>query len=154
MDTYSRLYITLLHHILVYFWSLLDFFVVPLESRDYLVANIVRPFPETCENVDCGPGKKCKMNKKNKPRCVCAPDCSNITWKGPVCGLDGKTYKDECALLKAKCKGVPELDVQYQGKCKSTFQSQIYYYTMLASRNMPRGMHMYIHRKILQWLIS
>lgn len=42
-----------------------------------------------------------------------------------MCGLDGKTYRNECALLKARCKEQPELEVQYQGKCKSRFANLI-----------------------------
>ncbi|KAK3550035.1 hypothetical protein QTP86_018653, partial [Hemibagrus guttatus] len=78
------------------------------------------PCKETCDNVDCGPGKKCKLNRRNKPRCVCAPDCSNNTFKGPVCSSDGITYRNECALRRAKCRRYPNLVVQYQGKCKKT----------------------------------
>lgn len=54
-----------------------------------------------------------------RPQCVCSPDCSHITRKHAVCGSDGQTYKDECTLLLARCMGHPDLEVMYQGECKS-----------------------------------
>ncbi|KAM9540166.1 follistatin-A-like [Salvelinus alpinus] len=78
------------------------------------------PCKETCDSVDCGPGKRCKMNKRNKPRCVCAPDCSNVTRRGSICGSDGKSYKDECTMLRARCRNHPDLEVQYHGRCRKT----------------------------------
>ncbi|XP_064798198.1 follistatin-A-like isoform X2 [Oncorhynchus masou masou] len=78
------------------------------------------PCKETCDSVDCGPGKRCKMNKRNKPRCVCAPDCSNVTGQGSVCGSDGKSYRDECTMLRARCRNHPNLEVQYHGRCRKT----------------------------------
>lgn len=76
------------------------------------------PTAETCEGVKCNPGKVCRM-KTGRPQCVCSPDCSHITRKHAVCGSDGQTYKDECTLLLARCMGHPDLEVMYQGECKS-----------------------------------
>uniref|UniRef100_A0A6J0SKK5 Follistatin-related protein 3 n=1 Tax=Pogona vitticeps TaxID=103695 RepID=A0A6J0SKK5_9SAUR len=77
------------------------------------------PCKETCEGVDCGPGKECKM-KYGRPHCTCAPDCSHVPRKLQVCGSDGFTYRDECELLTAKCRGHPDLEVMYQGRCKKS----------------------------------
>lgn len=76
--------------------------------------------PESCEGVVCGPDKVCKM-KHGRPQCACAPDCSSLPRKLQVCGSDGYTYRDECDLLTAKCRDHPDLEVMYQGKCKSRF---------------------------------
>lgn len=76
--------------------------------------------PESCEGVVCGPDKVCKM-KHGRPQCTCAPDCSRLPRKLQVCGSDGNTYRDECELLTAKCRDHPDLEVMYQGKCKSTW---------------------------------
>lgn len=70
----------------------------------------------------CGPDKVCKM-KHGRPQCACAPDCSSLPRKLQVCGSDGYTYRDECDLLTAKCRDHPDLEVMYQGKCKSKVQS-------------------------------
>uniref|UniRef100_A0A8C3UAH6 Follistatin like 3 n=4 Tax=Neoaves TaxID=3078114 RepID=A0A8C3UAH6_CATUS len=76
------------------------------------------PCKESCEGVVCGPDKVCKM-KHGRPQCACAPDCSSLPRKLQVCGSDGYTYRDECDLLTAKCRDHPDLEVMYQGKCKS-----------------------------------
>uniref|UniRef100_A0A3B3SHX9 Kazal-like domain-containing protein n=1 Tax=Paramormyrops kingsleyae TaxID=1676925 RepID=A0A3B3SHX9_9TELE len=73
---------------------------------------------KTCEGVNCGPAKVCQM-KGGRPQCTCSPDCTNMTRGEPVCGSDSSTYRDECALLLARCQGQPDLEVMYQGECKS-----------------------------------
>uniref|UniRef100_A0A3P8SFI2 Follistatin-like 3 (secreted glycoprotein) n=1 Tax=Amphiprion percula TaxID=161767 RepID=A0A3P8SFI2_AMPPE len=83
-----------------------------------------KPCKETCEGVKCSPGKVCKM-KTGRPQCVCSPDCSHISRKHAVCGSDGKSYKDECTLLMARCMGHPDLEVMYQGECKKSCSSVV-----------------------------
>ncbi|MEQ2287137.1 hypothetical protein AMECASPLE_009427 [Ameca splendens] len=83
-----------------------------------------KPCKDSCEGVKCSPGKVCKM-KMGRPQCVCSPDCSQISRKHSVCGSDGKSYRDECALLMARCMGHPDLEVMYQGECKKSCSSVV-----------------------------
>lgn len=74
---------------------------------------------DSCEGVECGPGKACRM-LGGRPRCECTPDCEELPARLQVCGSDGATYRDECELRAARCRGHPDLRVMYRGRCRST----------------------------------
>ncbi|XP_076665899.1 follistatin-related protein 3-like isoform X2 [Andrena cerasifolii] len=77
-----------------------------------------RPCRESCAEVRCEEGKKCVV-RRGRPRCVCSPECKAPRGGGPVCGTDGKSYKNLCRLKKRACKkGSHELAVAYNGHCQ------------------------------------
>ncbi|RWS26190.1 follistatin-A-like protein, partial [Leptotrombidium deliense] len=72
----------------------------------------------TCEGVNCGPGKRCSL-RNNKPHCVCDTICTRKMRKmGKVCGTDGRTYRHTCRLLKRKCRRDSTLNIAYYGSCQ------------------------------------
>lgn len=99
----------------------------PRPSRGPTPGNLPCPAPracpvsaDSCDGVECGPGKACRM-LGGRPRCECAPDCSGLPARLQVCGSDGATYRDECELRAARCRGHPDLRVMYRGRCRSTW---------------------------------
>lgn len=56
-----------------------------------------------------------------RPRCECAPECAELPARLQVCGSDGATYRDECELRAARCRGHLDLRVMYPGRCRSTW---------------------------------
>lgn len=77
---------------------------------------------DSCSEVVCGPGKKCVI-RSGRPKCVCAPDCKEKGRhiKGPVCGTDGRSYRNVCRLKKRACRRPSSsLTVAYHGYCQSS----------------------------------
>ncbi|XP_061428518.1 follistatin-A-like isoform X1 [Lethenteron reissneri] len=71
----------------------------------------------SCDRIECGPDQRCRVGRNGAPRCLCAPPCPPATRAGPVCASSGRTFRDECALLRARCRGQRGLSVQYPGPC-------------------------------------
>lgn len=64
------------------------------------------PRRNPCEGHHCGWGKECRINKKNKPHCVCVDDCPMPVDADPfdkVCSNHNETFETLCHLYQEKC---------------------------------------------------
>ncbi|XP_071965487.1 follistatin-A-like isoform X2 [Antedon mediterranea] len=79
-----------------------------------------KPCKVNCDDVDCGPDKKCKM-KNGRPRCVCNLNCSKFDaeYDGPVCGTDDNTYERPCNLYRSRCRLRQSIEIAYYGVCST-----------------------------------
>ncbi|XP_043232280.1 follistatin-A-like isoform X2 [Amphibalanus amphitrite] len=81
------------------------------------------PCKASCSDVKCDRGEKCRR-RNGVPRCVCAPKCRvRRVGRGPVCGNDGRTYRNYCKLLRRQCRKKSSLLMAYKGACQTSCKS-------------------------------
>jgi agrin len=68
-----------------------------------------------CDKISCPPDKKCAIDERNQPTCVCIDQCAYV--QDLVCGSDGRTYINDCEMRKAACRSNRNVTTKYRGKC-------------------------------------
>ncbi|XP_041860203.1 agrin isoform X2 [Melanotaenia boesemani] len=79
---------------------------------------------ESCEQSRCRKfGGLWDEDMEDEP-CVCEYNCGNVP-SSPVCGTDGKTYKNDCELKRTRCENKESLSVQYHGPCAAVSPTEL-----------------------------
>ncbi|XP_039599625.1 follistatin-related protein 1b [Polypterus senegalus] len=106
----------------------------------------VKSKSKICANVFCGAGRECTVTEKGEPTCLCIEQCK--IHKRPVCGSNGKTYRNHCELHRDACLTGLKIQVLHDGQCEEkrtekAAASPIVCY--LADRNELRA-------RVIEWL--
>ena len=74
-----------------------------------------------CEDETCHYGAICVISKDGlSARCQCEETCydyGDSFGSKPICGSDGKDYKNNCEMKRASCISLTKIVVKYYGKC-------------------------------------
>ncbi|XP_067139294.1 agrin-like isoform X3 [Centruroides vittatus] len=68
-----------------------------------------------CENLQCGPGQECDIDRYGIATCQCPGACEPVM--RPVCGTDDKTYDSQCELRRQSCVLQQPVSMDYRGVC-------------------------------------
>lgn len=71
---------------------------------------------DPCATAKCEYGLKCRALSDRSVSCVC-PVCPQASEGDLVCGDDGVTYDDVCAMKAKSCVEQKTIKVAYAGRC-------------------------------------
>ncbi|XP_022661641.1 agrin-like isoform X4 [Varroa destructor] len=72
---------------------------------------------DPCQSVKCPEHQVCQLDQQRNAVCQCNSQCPREV--RPVCGSNGKTYSNECALRVEGCTTRRAIRVLYQKECDS-----------------------------------
>ncbi|XP_076085746.1 agrin-like isoform X7 [Mytilus galloprovincialis] len=76
------------------------------------------PYNAMCRRRRCKFGEICRND-----HCVCPRSCP--LYGDPICGSNGKTYRNKCEMMKDGCRQRVDLTIQHNGRCEETCDPSI-----------------------------
>ena len=74
-----------------------------------------------CDGVTCNIGAICVSTMDGEDhRCQCQSECNDYgdsEGSMPICGSNGKDYRNWCELQRESCHTLKEIKIKYYGKC-------------------------------------